>query len=566
MTEEQPGPHRSRFRDALRVRDFRLLASAFLVDTIGSWAYSVVISVEVFHRTGSTTWLAAIATARWGTSLALSAVAGVIADRYERTRLMFVSAVLNGFVMLVMAVVVGVDAPIWTLLVLSGAAAAIETPYLPAAGALTPELVEEKDLAAANGLVSTIENVVVVIGPLIGGLLLVIGSPVVGIIVNAGSFFLAAVIIARLRVRSRGGAEAGGGMLRQWWDGLQALLSRRVAFILVTFCALDSAIYGASSVIYVPLSVHLGTGLEGYGYLLAGSALGGVLAAALANRLSASSRLSAIIVGSIMLEAVPFALTAATHSPAVAFVLQVASGVGMIIVDILALSALQRDVESGVLSRVLAVFGALVTVATMAGSLGFAFVLESQGLVRSLVAIGIVFPVLALCGLPFLLAGERQAAAVSRRIAPLVDLLSSLEIFGGSPRPVIERLALTAQERQVTAGTEIIREGEPADAFWVLASGSLEVESRAADGTPRPLPPVTAPGYVGELGLLHATPRTATVRAREDSTLLRIDGPAFVAALETASPSAAFVQLTGLRWDRTAAGFPNRRAPSQRDS
>jgi MFS family permease len=439
----------------------------------------------------------------------------------------------------------------------------IEAPYMPAAGALTPELVEEKDLAAANGLFSTLENVTVVIGPLIGGLLLVLGSPVAGILVNSATFFAAAVIVSRLRARSRGTAHPGTGMLRQWWDGLTALASRRVAFILVGFCALDSAIYGASSVIYVPLSVHLGTGLEGYGYLLAGSALGGVVAAALANRLSSSPRLSAIIVGSIFLQAVPFALTAATQEPAVAFVLQVISGVGMIIVDILALSALQRDVESGVLSRVLAVFGACVTIATMAGSLGFAYLLQSQGLDTTLVVIGTLFPFLALCGLPTLLAGERHASAQTRRIAPLADLLSRLDVFTGSPRSVLERLAMAAEEQSVDAGALLIREGDPADAFWVLAEGELAVESRGGEATPRALPPVSAPGYVGELGLMHETPRTATVTASAPSRLFRIDGQEFLAALEAAPPTTAFVQLTGLRWERTPAGFGNRRTPAQ---
>src|SRR4051812_38248702 len=99
---------------------------------------------------------------------------------------MFVLALLNGVVMLGLAALVGAEAPIWTLLAVSSLASAIEAPYMPAAGALTPELVEEKDLVAANGLFSTLENVVVVIGPLLGGLLLVLGSAVAGIVVNAG--------------------------------------------------------------------------------------------------------------------------------------------------------------------------------------------------------------------------------------------------------------------------------------------------------------------------------------------------------------------------------------------
>jgi CRP-like cAMP-binding protein len=177
-----------------------------------------------------------------------------------------------------------------------------------------------------------------------------------------------------------------------------------------------------------------------------------------------------------------------------------------------------------------------------------------------------VFPLVALCGLPSLIAGERHAAELSRRLAPTVDLLSRLDVFTGSPRSVLERLAMATEEQTVAAGDVVIREGEPADAFWVLADGSLSVESRGDQAAPRALPPVTAPGYVGELGLMHSTPRTATVAARESSRLLRIDGTEFLAALEAAPPTTAFVQLTGLRWERTPAGFGNRRTPTQPDS
>ncbi len=89
------------------------------------------------------------------------------------------------------------------LIVLSAAVAA---PYRPAAGALTPDIVGEKDLAAANSIFSALENLVVVIGPGIGGLLLLTGKPVVGVVINAASFVIAAAGVARLRVRSAGGS------------------------------------------------------------------------------------------------------------------------------------------------------------------------------------------------------------------------------------------------------------------------------------------------------------------------------------------------------------------------
>ena len=71
------------------------------------------------------------------------------------------------------------------------------------------------------------------------------------------------------------------------------------------------------------------------------------------------------------------------------------------------------------------------------------------------------------------------------------------------------------------------------------------------DGQSRELPPVTAPGYVGELGLLHDIPRTATVRTQQQSTLLRISGPDFLAAVATSRPSPSLVSVAGVRMART---------------
>ena len=220
---------RGRFRDALRHRDLRLLIGAFLVDQIGSWSYIVVISVYLFDRTHSTEWLAALGICRWGPGLLLASYGGVIADRYQRVTIMVVSALASAAVMAAMAVVVATNAPPALILVLAAASAVALAPYQPAAGALTPEVVGEKDLAAANSLFSALENLVVVLGPGIGGLLLLTGRPAVGVAINAASFAVAAAVISRLRVRSRGGADAEDSTVQQWKAGLSALAAQPVA-------------------------------------------------------------------------------------------------------------------------------------------------------------------------------------------------------------------------------------------------------------------------------------------------------------------------------------------------
>jgi Major Facilitator Superfamily/Cyclic nucleotide-binding domain len=543
---------RGRYRDALRVRDFRLLAISSLVDGVGGWSYNVVIAVDVYQRTHSTTWLAVLSGARWVTGLGLSATAGTLADRYERTRVMLVSALLSAVVMSGLALCVGLRTPVWTLVALTVLSAAVATPYAPAAGALTPEVVEEKDLSAANSIFATLENLVVVLGPAIGGLLLLAGPTVIGVILNAASFLIAALIVLRLRVRSRGEIDADESRLDQWLAGFRALGSHPIALALVAFCALDSMVYGASTVLYAPLSVHLGTGVDGYGYLLAGNAVGGVIAAGLANRLSALNQLAPVIGVSIGLQALPIAATNWVHSATPGFLLQVVSGIGMIIVDVLAITALQRDLDGKVMSRVLGSFEAIVLAAVLLASFVSAAIVASAGLAVTLYVIGFGIPGLALFGLPLLIRGDRLSIASAARWRSSVEVLGGLDVFAGATRPVLERLAKAAEERPVAAGEVIITEGEPADALWVLLRGSLAIRAAGPDGTEQVLPTVTAPGYVGELGLVRRVARTATVTAAEDAELLRIDGATFLDALETSAPSSSFLQLTGARWARTA--------------
>src|SRR5215467_9480092 len=155
----------------------RLLIGTFLIDQIGTWSFVVVILVYIFDRTHSAQWLAATGICRWAPGLLLTSYGGVIADRYQRTTVMIVSAVASAVIMAAIAIAVAADAPVWIILALIVVSAVAVTPYRPAAGALTPDIVGEKDLAAANSIFSALENLVVVVGPGIGGLLLLTGRP-----------------------------------------------------------------------------------------------------------------------------------------------------------------------------------------------------------------------------------------------------------------------------------------------------------------------------------------------------------------------------------------------------
>jgi MFS family permease len=429
------GQSAGRYRDALRHRDFRVMLMAFLIDQIGSWAYNVVLIVYVYDRTGSTAWIAATTAAAWIPRILFSTYAGVLADRFERTRTLLVSALLGLMLMAAVALVVATGGPIAVVLVLAAATAAVGTVYLPASGALIPETVGESDLAAANGLFGMLENLVVIVGPAVGGLLLLVGRPVYGILFNLTTFAAAAVLISRLRVRSTGTAGDGGERLvAQVAAGIAALRRNSRARTLVAFCALGTAVYGASTVLYVPMSERFGTGADGYSYLLTAAAIGGVLGAAAASRLSASARLPVIILGGILSLALPFAATVLVTSPLVGFVLQVISGGGMVVVDVLTLTSLQRDLPRNLLSRVIGILETIVLGAALAASFAVATLIREVGLTDTLLIVGLGFPAIAATGLRALVRAESPTALTGVTPGPPVTeaLVSTLAPMSGA--------------------------------------------------------------------------------------------------------------------------------------
>lgn len=558
---------RGRYRDALRSRDYRLLLAAFLVDSIGGWAYNIVLIVYVFDRTGSPTWIVATTAAGWVPRLLVSTYAGAVADRIERTRVALWSALSAFVAMSAVVVLVALDAPIVVILLFSAATATCATFNSPASRALLPDVVPEKDLATANALFGLIENLVVVLGPALGGLLLLLHEPPVGVAFNALSFLAAAVVISRLTVRSSGDAGAAGeSLLQQIGVGLRALRDEPVALTLVLYCALDSGVYGASTVLYVPMSQKFGTGTNGYSYLIATMALGGVLVAGLVGRLSAYGRLAPVIVGGMCLLALPYAATTLVDTPLLGAALQLVAGGGMVIVDVLAVTALQRDLPREVLSRVFGVFETLVLLGILGASFAASVLLRTVGLRSTLLVVGLGVTGISLLGMAPLLAADRRAAAGLAALQPRIALLELLDLFADAPRNALEQLARACEPMSLQPGAVVVEEGAPADALYVLVDGQVDVSARGEAEQVRQLRTMGPGSYFGEIGLLRGVPRTATVTTTAPTTLWRIGADDFRAALESGSASASMLALSSSRLARShprlAATTPAAPAPA----
>jgi len=538
---------REGYRSALRSRDLRRLLGSQLISASGSWAYSVALAVLLFERTHSTAWVAAGALGRFVPALLFSAYGGVIAERFERIRLMVRLNVISLVLQVGLAAVAWREGPVVLAIVLAALTSIVQTAYNPSVAAVIPQVTREDDLAAANALSGTIDNIVIVLGPAIGAGLLVAGGPALAILVNAISFGVAAVMVQTLSVRSKPSDVTDGGRagpMRQIADGFRAVTSSSTAAVLVAFSVLASFVYGTDTVLFVPISnTQLGTGASGYGYLLAGLGVGGVAGAAVVNRLAASRRLTPAIFGGMAVYCLPTALLVLVHQPVIAFVLQIARGAGTLVVDTLAITALQRSVPRDMVARVFGVFFALVLAAISLGALITPWLLNT-GLHTTMLIYGLGIPALCLLTVPRLLAMDRVAAAQAAVLAPRVAILERLDLFAAASRSSLERLAGAAVEEEVPAGTPVVVEGGASDAFYVVEDGELDVTAVGERGTGAPvrLRTLGAGTYFGEIGLIGHIPRTATVTANTTCHLLRIDGQDFLDALTNLSASPSLLE------------------------
>ena len=173
-----------------------------------------------------------------------------------------------------------------------------------------------------------------------------------------------------------------------------------------------------------------------------------------------------------------------TEQPAVGFAAQCLRGAATMVVDVLAITALQRSVPADRLGRVFGAFDGLCLGAILVGSALIPLGIRVLGLDAMLWFTGLGVPVLCLLGLPALRRLDADSAARRAALAPRIALLSRSGLFASVSEGALEQLASQAVREEVPAGTVVIAQGDTADAFFVAEDGELEVTALAEDGSP----------------------------------------------------------------------------------
>ena len=505
MTGEQA---KGALRAALHHRDFRILLTAQTISDTGNWLYSVALIVYVLDQTGSAAWVAATSVIRFLPVVLLGPIGGAIADRYDRRSVMIAMDLARVVLMTGLVVVALADGPALLAILIAAGSVTCSVPYYPSVAAAVPALVGEDDLTAANAIRSTVDNVTLALGPAVGGLILAFGSTALAFGVNAATFVVSAALTLRIRTAlhpdAADGQEGPVSLGRRVAEGVHAITTSREVVLLTVVAIAFMTFYGQEIVLYaLTATERLGLGDEGVGYLFAATGVGGVLAAGAVARTGGRPRQGSLLVLAVVLSALPIMALSVVSSPGVAYALLLFEGVGFILGDVISMTMLQRILPGDVMGRVFGIMDSLAVAGILLGSVLAPLAVRALGLEGALIAAG---GLLLIAGLAFLPRAREIDGRTAERVAALasrVGLLSRLDLFAAAQQPTLEALAEASTEERVVAGTVVIREGDPADALYVVARGRLQVTSSGeVGGDARPIGELASGDYFGEIGLI----------------------------------------------------------------
>lgn len=532
------------YRELLANRALTRLLLGELISGMGDWLYIVAIFVVIYRESGDAALVGAFGGIRLLPYVLLSVPAGFVADRFDRRLVLLVSDLYRGVLMVLMAIITASGGPTLLIAALAILAAAGSSFFYPAMGAYLPSLArDERQLGPANSAWASIQNVSFIAGPAIGGLVLAFADVTTAFALNALTFVLIAAILWTLppsRARDRAAAaeaaaaEAAaaaaastGSEIAVPEPPVSPPLQRRPLAGLTVVQLMAGFLGGGVQVITVVLAIDvLKAGEEANGYLNAGIGIGGLIGAIVAGALVLRRGLGVpLVVGAVVTGVGTIALGAATTLPLALLAIATAAA-GALIIDVVTTTIFQRLVPDALRGRAI---GILMTVSTLTGATGaflLPVMLATFGPFPALASVGVAAIVLTLVGLVMIgTAADRAPTPYEATISRVI----TLPLFAGVRASRLEAAMKQVVEVPTTAGAVVVREGDPADRFYIIESGTFTVSQlRGEPPEPVVLRQLGPNQVFGELGLLNRTPRTATVTADTDGVLLALGRDEFL--------------------------------------
>ncbi|MHB8460052.1 MAG: MFS transporter [Candidatus Limnocylindrales bacterium] len=272
---------------ALHHRNYRLFFSGQLISLIGTWMTAVAQSWLILQLTGNPFDLGLMTVAQFGPVLVLGLFGGLIADGLPKRRTLYVTQIVAmgvSFALFVLAATHTVTVwEVWALAAVMGVRNAVD---MPTRQAFAVEMVGREDVGNAVALNSAMFNGARILGPAIAGLTIGAFGVSIAFLIDAISFLAVLLGLFLMRVEDLHPAprfarlttvrEVGSNLA----DGLRYVRRTGIVFLAITVVGVV-ATFGINFTILVPplAALNLRVGASGYGFLMAASGVGSLLAA-----------------------------------------------------------------------------------------------------------------------------------------------------------------------------------------------------------------------------------------------------------------------------------------------
>ena len=332
---------------------FRLLFLATLGSSLGTLLATVALVVDIKDRTNSGSWVSVLMIAEFLPAVAVGLFLGPLLDRVSRRGLMIVSDLVRAGVFCTLPFASSAG----QIVALAGIAGLATGFFRPAVYAGLPNLVEEEELARANSLIQTSENVSWAVAPVIGGALVAASGPDLAYWLNGASFLVSALLLLRLSAdKLQGALGVSRGHLRDLKDGFARVLrTRSLLTVLVVWTLVLGAVASTQTAQVFLAKDSFNAGDFGYGLIFGCIGLGLAVGSFGAGTWVERRSVGTVYAASILLQAVGVA--AAAVAPNVWFSLPcfVLAGIGNGIAVVCNSLLVQRGAPDAIRGRVFTV-------------------------------------------------------------------------------------------------------------------------------------------------------------------------------------------------------------------
>jgi MFS family permease len=443
------------------------------------------------------------------------------ADRFDRLRVLVLSDVSRMVLTAVGGVVVLSGASSLAVYAVVAVSSICGTVYTPAKLAVTPSLAATpEELTAANVVSSTVESASSFVGPALGGFLVAAFGPGPVFLIQAASFAWSAVMVGGISRPAAGDDEEDAGPREpvRPMAAFGLILRDGRLRLVVGLYTLQTLVFGFYTVFAVVIAFQLlDAGAGTLGLLDAAAGVGGLVGAVVAAAL-VGRRLAAGFALGLVFWSLPFALIGLVPELTAVLVAMAVLGAANTVFDVAGFTLLQRAVPDEVLGRLFGLLAGLTLGSIAIGAAIAPALMDLVGVRTALVLSGASLPLAALLAWPRL----RQIEAAAPTHMAEVALLRGVDFLAVLDEATLERLAASTVRIPVSPGEVLIREGDPGDRFYVVASGAFDIAGRDT---------ATVGDYFGEIALLRDIPRTATVTAISEGEVLALDRGPFLQAV-----------------------------------